>query len=226
MAISIVQGPIYTPWTQTSTNVLISVTGVTPGNFGVVCINFFDSSGSTTTFGCSDGQGAYTADFFANYSGLQVATFSLANLNSGTHNLNVTTTSLAANTHGQAAFYELSGGVTAVDQFVSASNNSTGPVASGSTAPLNAANEILFALAVTANTVATIPPTGGPGTYTQDINRTDAGIFYLAHQIQTTGTSAVSNTYGTQTSGKWIDATVTYQSPAIIGNTLLGQICT
>ena len=219
MTISIVQSNIGSPtyYSNTTGQAFYALTGVTAGNAILVSTSLVDTNFNTTAISVSDGTG-YAVDASQNYGNNSLAySFSLLNVSAGSHN--ITASGAASNYGGYSGaiiVMEVSGLRTtgAFDKTAGAKGHSTGPVATGTTGSLSNANSLIVAVAASVPASGlTIPPTGGPGTYTSAISFTTSTNADIDYQIQTSGTSGVSASWGTASgSSLWACLVATYQA--------------
>ena len=215
------------PWTRTT----VFGSNPTAGNTIVVFSTHADGGSTGGNVSFSDAvNGAYTDDYHSYHSS------SLAQLNWASFaNIAVSTpktitmaysSGVAANQQGILVAVELSG-CGGFDQGASTVNAGGTTPASGSTGTLSVANSIVLAsmLANTAGALTgqTIPPTGGPGVYT-DSSSSFAGppIGDLAYQRITGSTVAVSAAWGTiSPSSYWLAGVAVYKAASTANYGLL-----
>lgn len=187
------------------------------------------SAGGAVTF--SDGVNTYTNDYSNQHQSNLYSIYFASSFVIAAHGSPLTVTATySAGTSGNQRWllsaYEVSG-LGAFDQGAQNIGNPTTTPTTGATGTLANANSLLLA-AVCANQSlagATVPPTGGPGTFTDIIHDlTGASSVYgdLAYQVQTSGTSAVNASWGTITTGcEWIAAVAVYKASVTTGGRLL-----
>jgi hypothetical protein len=202
----------------------VTLNGVTAGNALITLVAHSQIDGGGGTLSVSDGV-SYNADIPTTDSGgaVQIFTGSRYAVSAGSYTATATSTAgVAANSNFDMILYEVSGLTTnGFDQKATAPGNSTGPYATGNTGALAQPSEIMFALVSALDgSGATVPPTGGPGTYTDDGHSfTNSGQDYgFAHQIQSSGTAAVSASFGSSVSSqKWVVGVATYKGVIATG---------
>jgi hypothetical protein len=197
-----------------------SLTGVTAGNTLISLTSVIFTDGSAPTgggFTVSDGT-TYTQDGYFEEGGLAVVILArLANATAGSHSCTVTIPSgTKADLYGTTELIEFP--PLTLDQTATGGANSTTPSV-GPTSALANANEVLIPVLAggSLGNGGTFPPTGGPGTFTSFYNpsNTSDSCGDADYQVQSSGTSAVTVSWGTTTfSGKWAAALCTYYATA------------
>ena len=206
-----------------------TLSGVTSGNAIIAQGTATNNSGGGGTLSATDTTTStnLNSDISTVYSGaVNVFVGSEYAVASGTHAIQFTqSAATSANCYGGPLASEVSGLVTnGFDQSASGTGNSTGPITTAATGALAQASELLVGVVCgyDLTNAITHPPTGGPGTFTElSFSNSTLGCWELAYQIQTTGTSAVTVSWGTSgTSGKWNCCVGTYKGFVVSGYSL------
>ena len=226
MAISVVQVSTLGVYGDSLTGTTAFTNPPTAGNAIIYMEAHNDSSEASSSYTVSDGHNAYTQDLNNSHiSGLQeVGIGSTLNLPSGLGALTLTFTrsaGTAADSIGGLVAIEVSGLATSAFDAHSVNDATSTTPTTGATGTLAQGSELLIAI-VGANsslTGATVPPTGGPGTFTS-LNEITGyfGFYQMAYQIQTTGTTAVNVSWGTISSSNfWVASVATYKGQLASG---------
>ena len=192
----------------------------TAGNAIVIVSAHYDTGNTFGTVSFSDGVNSYTVDLTDSHPYLLINTGSTFGIAAHGSPLTITATyssGSSGNMRWMLAAFELSG-LGGFDQAATNLGNTTTTPSSGSTGTLANANSFVLA-AVTASSSlagATVPPTGGPGTYTSiisDLTGSDFQYAELARQLILSNNSAVSASWGTiSTTAYWLAAVSVYKA--------------